>query len=91
MFAVATGHDADSGITVDQSGVVLDKWSPPHVVSDGELPLVANGMLSFIQKFVKPHDVTMDTDGSAVYVTEIGPNRIWRFVRSEFSSYHYYL
>ena len=40
MFAVATGNGADSGITVDQSGVVLDKWSPPHVVSSNKLPLV---------------------------------------------------
>jgi len=32
MFAVATG--AGFGVTVDQSGVVLDKWSPPNVVSD---------------------------------------------------------
>lgn len=35
MFAVATG--ANYGVTVDQSGVVLDKWSPPHVVSFDKL------------------------------------------------------
>ena len=32
MFAV--GRNSDNGITVDQSGAVLGKWSPPHVVSD---------------------------------------------------------
>ena len=33
MFAVA--KSAGNGVTVDQSGAVLDKWSPPHhVVSD---------------------------------------------------------
>ena len=32
MFAVA--NTAGYGITVDQSGAVLGKWSPPHVVSD---------------------------------------------------------
>ena len=32
MFAVA--KTAGNGVTVDQSGAVLDKWSPPHVVSD---------------------------------------------------------
>ena len=32
MFAVA--KSAGYGITVDQSGAVLDKWSPPHIVSD---------------------------------------------------------
>lgn len=40
MFAV--GKNSGSGITVDQSGAVLDKWSPPHVVSDHVLPLVTN-------------------------------------------------
>ncbi|XP_065910976.1 peptidyl-glycine alpha-amidating monooxygenase A-like isoform X3 [Dysidea avara] len=32
-------------------------------------------------KFLNPHDVAMDTDFSAVYVVEIGPNRIWKFTR----------
>ncbi|XP_064390589.1 peptidyl-glycine alpha-amidating monooxygenase-like isoform X2 [Halichondria panicea] len=30
--------------------------------------------------FSKPHDITVDTVHGAVYVTEIGPNRIWKFV-----------
>lgn len=87
MFAI--GRDSGNGVTVDQSGAVLDKWSPPFVVSDHLLLLVAvNWMSCCIQKFLNPHDVTMDTDGSAVYVTEIGPNRIWRLVRGEFNCYH---
>ena len=40
MFAI--GRNSGNGITVDQSGAVLGKWSPPHVVSDYMLPLDTN-------------------------------------------------
>ena len=33
-----------------------------------------------MQGFEKPHDLTVDPANNAVYVTEIGPNRIWKFV-----------
>ena len=30
--------------------------------------------------FEQPHDLTVDPLNNAIYVTEIGPNRIWKFV-----------
>ena len=33
-----------------------------------------------LQGFDKPHDLTVDPLNKAVYVTEIGPNRIWKFI-----------
>ncbi|XP_031553480.1 peptidyl-glycine alpha-amidating monooxygenase B-like isoform X3 [Actinia tenebrosa] len=32
--------------------------------------------------FTEPHDVASNSQGSAVYVAEIGPNRIWKFVQA---------
>ncbi|XP_071507149.1 peptidyl-glycine alpha-amidating monooxygenase-like [Diadema antillarum] len=32
------------------------------------------------QEFEKPHDITCTPDGKLVYVAEIGPNKVWKFV-----------
>lgn len=32
-----------------------------------------------------PHDVATSSNGSIVYVVEIGPNRAWKFVYSKFN------
>ena len=37
-------------------------------------------MMFLLQGFSRPHDLTVDSVHNAVYVTEIGPNRIWKFV-----------
>ena len=31
--------------------------------------------------FGQPHDVAVSGDGEAVYVAEIGPNRVWKFAQ----------
>ena len=36
-------------------------------------------MIAFLQGFTKPHDIHVLVDGSAVFVSEIGPNRVWKF------------
>ena len=36
-------------------------------------------LYSFFQGFTSPHDVHVLADGSAVFVSEIGPNRVWKF------------
>ncbi len=46
-------------------------------IESGAMVMVA---LFCMQGFSKPHDLTVDPVHGAVYVTEIGPNRIWKFV-----------
>ena len=36
-------------------------------------------LLLFFQGFGRPHDVQVTKDNSAVFVCEIGPNRVWKF------------
>eukprot|EP00794_Sanderia_malayensis_P009678 gene9678-10665_t len=40
---------------------------------------ILNKWSPFSKGFTKPHDVQATTDNSAVYVSEIGPNRVWKF------------
>ena len=47
---------------------------------NGRLSLSLTLSLIHIQGFDQPHDLTVDPLNKAVYVTEIGPNRIWKFV-----------
>lgn len=39
------------------------------------------------QGFHNPHAVAVSRDGSAIYVSEIGPNRIWKFLLESPAAY----
>lgn len=32
-----------------------------------------------LQDFSNPHDIAISPDGKALYVSEIGPNKVWKF------------
>lgn len=36
--------------------------------------------LTLLQVFQNPHDVAISQDGHALYVCEIGPNKVWKFI-----------
>ncbi|MPD00331.1 hypothetical protein E2C01_095797 [Portunus trituberculatus] len=38
---------------------------------------------SSLQGLSNPHDVVVSPDGREVYVAEIGPNNVWRFVNED--------
>jgi DNA-binding beta-propeller fold protein YncE len=35
------------------------------------------------QGFSNPHDVAVNTDGSQVYVVELDPHKVWKFVKGK--------
>jgi len=37
----------------------------------------------FWQGFDQPHDITVSPDGEAVFVGEISPNVVWKFVKDQ--------
>lgn len=43
--------------------------------------IVAVVCVSLQHGFGQPHDVAVSGDGEAVYVAEIGPNRVWKFAQ----------
>lgn len=75
---------------------LLGTWSPYDQVSEklSFQPLARNNqgsgvcmewissqLTSCFQGFDQPHDVAASPDGDAVYVGEIGPNNIWKFIK----------
>ncbi|XP_072378387.1 peptidyl-alpha-hydroxyglycine alpha-amidating lyase 2-like isoform X1 [Diabrotica undecimpunctata] len=53
------------GMTIDpQTESVIDHWAPEEKLG---------------QKFGNPHDIAVCPNGSALYVVEIYPNRVWKF------------
>lgn len=66
LYAVNTNPSDQQGAT---KGFVIDVSSRSVVAT-----FVPNA-----KGFSRPHDLTVSKDGAAVYVGEIGPNRIWKF------------
>lgn len=83
MYGVLGGFAADKlmGFTLDANGSKTGTWGPPEVRWCRHSPEVCGDMcVVFVQGFSKPHDLTVNSIQNAVYVTEIGPNKIWKFV-----------
>ncbi|XP_003388865.3 PREDICTED: peptidyl-glycine alpha-amidating monooxygenase-like [Amphimedon queenslandica] len=66
MYAINGSMDErlrSVGFTINEEGNVVDTWYP-HLNEKG---------------FTQPHDIAVNVNGSAIYVAEIGPNKVWKF------------
>ena len=54
------------------------------LVGPGGLPpLLFTRSVLLGQGLSNPHDIAVSVDGNEVYVAEIGPNKLWKFVHGE--------
>ncbi|CAL4079315.1 unnamed protein product [Meganyctiphanes norvegica] len=74
VFDVATIN----GIVVGVAGSQMEGGARGFTASldNGELMDVWEP----VEGFSNPHAITVSPDGSSIYVAEIGPNRVWKFV-----------
>ena len=47
------------------------------------MSLIFIEFLLYFQGFDSPHDLTVTRDGENVYVGEIKPNNLWKFVKED--------
>jgi len=80
LFAVSF-TPANGGLLYAISGPSLKNNgpSPSGFTIDPKTKHILRKWSPFTKGFTRPHDIHVLVDGSAVFVSEIGPNRVWKF------------